>query len=677
MYYSAIGLLAIIVLLIVNQDIILNRANAFQSPPWKVYRRFLFAVLVYYITDVLWGMLESHKLGQLLFADTTVYFVATAAGVSFWAQYTIAYLEDKTTFGKALVHTGRIIACLISALALANIFVPVLFTVDGDCVYHDLPVRDVMLSVQILFLLMISYHAVTSVARHDSEKKHKYRTLALFGLIMAVFLFAQLWFPYLPLYSVAYMLGTCLLHTFVINDEKEDYRRQLEKAYQQQKDVGTVFAHIAMSLARGYTDLFYVNMKTGDYTEYQADDESGVLTEVRHGSDFFDSCKREVKLFVHPEDNDAFVKAMDPQFLSDALDRSKVFEMTYRRIKGGDPFYVRMKVTRMKDDNRYIVIGVTDIDEQMKQRRAEEQLKEEHVTYGRLHALTGNFIAIYVVDPETGHYREFGSAGNFRQDFGQSKEGDNFFESARETTRIHGDPEDVNLFLSIFTKENVFAEIKHLGIFSLTYRLIIDGKSIYVQTRAAMVEEPEGTRLIVGLSDVDNQIRQEAEYGKRLAKIQKEANIDALTGVKNRHAYLEVEAFMDHQIAARCQPPFSLVMLDLNDLKTINDTAGHQAGDQYLRDACKIICDTFKHSPVFRIGGDEFVVISHGNDYDRIEELVAKMRDASMNASRTGGIIIACGMAKYEKDESVAAVLDRADQSMYENKKLLKAVREE
>ena len=81
MYYSAIGLLAIIVLLIVNHDILLNRGDAFRAPAWKVYRRFLFAVLVYYITDVLWGILEDRKLAALLFADTTVYFAAMAAAV--------------------------------------------------------------------------------------------------------------------------------------------------------------------------------------------------------------------------------------------------------------------------------------------------------------------------------------------------------------------------------------------------------------------------------------------------------------------------------------------------------------------------------------------------------------------------------------------------------------------
>ena len=675
MYYSAIGSLAILVLLIVNHDILLNRGDAFRSPAWSVYRRFLFAVLVYYITDVLWGTLEGLKLAPLLFADTTVYFAAMAAGVLFWAQYTVAYLEDESRSGRLLVYAGRAVAGLIAAAAVVNIFVPLLFTVDGDCVYRALPVRHVLLAVQILFLLLISGYAVTSIVRRDAEKRSKYRTLASFGLIMAVFLFVQLWFPYLPVYSIAYMLGTCLLHTFVINEEKEDYRRRLEQMFEKERSTGTVFAHIALSLARDYSELFYVNMDTDEYIEYRTGADGGVLTEARRGTDFFESCRREVRLYVHPEDNAAFVRAMDREFLTQTLERTAVFEMIYRRIKDGVPFYVRMKVSRMRDDDRLIVIGVTDIDELMKQRRAEEQLKEERAVYDRLHALTGNFLAIYAVEPDTDRYREYGAADGYEA-LGQTMEGERFFDVFRESARVSVYPEDVNLFLSVFTKENVMAAIERSGIFTLRYRLILNGEPNYVKLNAAMVQEQEGPRLIVGINDVDVQVRQEEEYGRRLAQAKKQANVDGLTGIKNRHAYLETEARMDQKIREGSQPPFAVVVLDVNDLKKVNDTAGHQAGDQCLRSACKTICDTFQHSPVFRVGGDEFAVISQGRDYQSMEELVGKMREYNGDAERDGGVMIACGMARFEEeDDCVASVFRRADRSMYENKKTLKESR--
>ena len=112
-------------------------------------------------------------------------------------------------------------------------------------------------------------------------------------------------------------------------------------------------------------------------------------------------------------------------------------------------------------------------------------------------------------------------------------------------------------------------------------------------------------------------------------------------------------------------PDFAIVILDVNDLKKVNDTEGHKAGDQYLRDACKIICTTFKRSPVFRVGGDEFCVLSQGDDYNRIDELE--------EAIENGGIVIALGMAKYDQEDKVAPVYERADRTMYENKSDLKA----
>jgi diguanylate cyclase (GGDEF)-like protein len=206
----------------------------------------------------------------------------------------------------------------------------------------------------------------------------------------------------------------------------------------------------------------------------------------------------------------------------------------------------------------------------------------------------------------------------------------------------------------------------------MTYRLMMEGKPLHVQLKAAMVEETEGLRLIVGLIDIDAQVRQEEEFGRRLAQARTEANRDALTGVKNRHAYLEAQARIDRQIEEHTQPPFAVVMLDVNDLKKTNDTLGHQAGDQLIRDACRIICITFQHSPVFRVGGDEFAVISQGSDYEHIEELVEKVNRHNAEALGTGGVVVACGMSKYDNDQRVTQVFARADQQMYENKTMLK-----
>jgi diguanylate cyclase (GGDEF)-like protein len=465
------------------------------------------------------------------------------------------------------------------------------------------------------------------------------------------------------------VLGICQDMTEMVRIRRESATSK--EAYEKARSTGIIYTHIAQTLARGYTDLYYVNVDTEEYIEYRTDDEHNALTEARRGWHFFEECQTEVNEYVYPEDREKWSKAMERHTLLDALDRNNTFILTYRLLSDHGPTYVSMKVSHMADDERFIIIGITDIDEEVKQRRAVERVKEEKIAYDRLRALAGDFLGIYSVVPETGAYHEYSSTVSF-EGTALPKEGTDFFGDYRREAPSVLYPEDINRFINVLTKENVLAEIERHGLFSLSYRIMVGGKPCYAQLRAAMVEEKEGARLIVGISDIDANVRQEEEYEKRLAQAQREANIDALTGVKNRHAYLETEERLDRQIAEHRVSDFAIVILDVNNLKKVNDTAGHKAGDQYLRDACGIICRIFKRSPIFRVGGDEFTAVVQGADYDCIEELLGKMRDHNTKAIRTDGVVIACGMAKYENDARVASIFERADQRMYENKSDLK-----
>ena len=114
----------------------------------------------------------------------------------------------------------------------------------------------------------------------------------------------------------------------------------------------------------------------------------------------------------------------------------------------------------------------------------------------------------------------------------------------------------------------------------------------------------------------------------------------------------------------------------MNDLKLINDTRGHNFGDEALQRTSRMICDVFKHSPVFRIGGDEFVAVLTDYDYERREDLLKELRTASeTNGRMRSGPQVASGLAAYNPmaDSSFDDVFARADSEMYENKKFQKA----
>ncbi|WP_026670846.1 diguanylate cyclase [Butyrivibrio sp. AE3006] len=151
---------------------------------------------------------------------------------------------------------------------------------------------------------------------------------------------------------------------------------------------------------------------------------------------------------------------------------------------------------------------------------------------------------------------------------------------------------------------------------------------------------------------------------------------DSLTGVKNKTAYDEAVAKLDEMEGDK---EYGIVVMDANNLKKINDTYGHEKGNIYLKNACKLTCRIFKGSPVFRVGGDEFVVILQGDDYENCYKL---MRDFDVEAEKHNKrtknewekINIAKGMVKYEPgtDQNAEAVFKRADARMYVAKQKMK-----
>lgn len=149
---------------------------------------------------------------------------------------------------------------------------------------------------------------------------------------------------------------------------------------------------------------------------------------------------------------------------------------------------------------------------------------------------------------------------------------------------------------------------------------------------------------------------------------------DSLTGVRNKTAYDN----MVRDLEELRERNYGVVMIDLNYLKKINDTYGHDKGDVAIMKLCWAICEVFAHSPVFRTGGDEFVVILKGHDYDHIAELEKKFYETLKNSQTDKPeecVSAALGYALFEvgKDHSYQDVFKRADSAMYKAKLAMKA----
>ena len=150
---------------------------------------------------------------------------------------------------------------------------------------------------------------------------------------------------------------------------------------------------------------------------------------------------------------------------------------------------------------------------------------------------------------------------------------------------------------------------------------------------------------------------------------------DPLTNVKNRMAFEDKEKHLQAQINSGSEEGFAIAMFDVNSLKLINDSQGHDAGDIYLLSACRLICSVFKHSPVYRIGGDEFIAVLSGEDLENRESLKNTFNGMLSPYSESlplppEYVSIAFGIAVFdpETDNSVSEVMKRADDDMYRDK---------
>ena len=343
------------------------------------------------------------------------------------------------------------------------------------------------------------------------------------------------------------------------------------------------------------------------------------------------------------------------------------FTFTYRLVTGKEPVYVNMKASRMTGDGHHIIIGVTNVDAQMKQQEALKRIQEEEITYARITALSGDYLCIYTMDPRTEEYSEYSATRNYEV-LGLEKRGKRFFAQTRKNVLRTVYAEDQERLLAELTRKNVLREIRENGFFSINYRLVIGGEPLFVRLKAVMMEEKDGPKLIIGVINVDAQVKREQEYARRLTEARNIANIDELTGVKNLIAYQGAQARFDHLIGDRMPVKFSIVLFEILGLDSLREAEGRRAADLKVKEACSAICAIFKRSPVFRIGDGTFAAIPQGSDDENADRLIAEL-DARNREN--GDILIARGMARFHQEHNAAAVADLATAALEKNRKEL------
>ncbi|MCR5301971.1 MAG: diguanylate cyclase [Lachnospiraceae bacterium] len=683
MYYSGFGLLSLILHLIINNRILRQRGSDIEVSYIRRYRQFLLIITVYFITDVLWGILDSFHMVYLLYADTVLYFLSMALSVLVWTKFVVEYIDRKGAKSNSLIYTGWAILALVVLSLVINFFHPVIFEFRSSVGYVPSYIRYLLFAILFLLHLVLSIYSFIVSTRSSGKDAIHYRAVSISGVTMAVLIMLQTMYPLLPFYAIGLIISISLIHVFVEEDERMEMntklnvvtrkaeleRKMTEKARYEKE----IYNNIAESLAEDYEAIYYIDIETGKYREFSASKEYEALKVPKYCENFYTETRANAHRFAHPDDREYAESFYYKDVMLKNLEGRNSFSYMYRIMVKGEPRYFRFTLMLAKDEKHFLVC-VKDIEEEIAAEKAFRDDRKKHITFGQIaESLASNYDNIYYVNIEKGHYVSYTSQNLYGQ-LEIAQTGDDFFEEAKKNIPQIIHPRDVDRMLNVIDKDRLLSALDDRKEFSVEYRIFVDGRSEHIRLSAR--RSSDQLHFIIGVENIDDEVSKEKEHLKALNTEKELARRDELTGTKNKTAYIELEKSVQSNIDNGMDYlPFAIAVCDINDLKKVNDTKGHKAGDDYIRSAAKLLCDIFDHSPVFRIGGDEFLIFLRGDDYSMREQLMNRLqKQIKDNLADGSGPVIASGMSEYipKDDAKVSEVFERADNAMYENKRRLK-----
>ena len=459
----------------------------------------------------------------------------------------------------------------------------------------------------------------------------------------------------------------------VINIDDEYHRKENEKEIAHQREI---YNQVSSSLAERFDTLYYINIENGKYIEIASNEKFKELNIAKSGTDFFADSRRNLRWLVHPEDLETVLKLHYKETMLQNLQHRNSYAITYRIIMNQRVVHVRLTEIMAKD-NRHLIVCFENIDEEIKANKELEENLEKSAVYNRIaESLASHYDMIYYVDAQTCYYTEF-STHKLYGELEIQEEGEDFFGVAEKNSEKLIHPEDIGRIQLFLNKDNIITGLEKSKKLIQDYRMIVgNGQSQY--TRMTISWSSDKSHFIICIENREEIVKKENEHLQAIKTANEIARRDSLTGTRNKTSYQEFEKDLQKEIDEHSISPFGILVCDLNDLKIVNDTQGHKAGDEYIQAACRLICRTFAHCPVFRVGGDEFAVIIRNQDYIERNDLIASFKRQIEDNTRLGeGPVVACGLAEYQPDidKTVEEIFQRADGRMYEDKAYLKEMK--
>lgn len=225
-FYSVVAGIAIIVHLCINwQQLVMRRSDGQRGNPVE-FRHYLISLLMFFISDLAWGILIENKCRRLAYIDTTVFFLTMALSVQAWARYVAAYLELTGKLRSCLIWAGRGLFALTVVLMAINPFTDCFFRIDETCQYSEGPMRQFLLALLVAFNAAISCSTFFTLLLKGSAIRRRNVMVFAVGLTLILAISLQFGHPLLPIYSLGSLFGCCLIHVFVFEDERDELHQK-------------------------------------------------------------------------------------------------------------------------------------------------------------------------------------------------------------------------------------------------------------------------------------------------------------------------------------------------------------------------------------------------------------------------------------------------------------------
>ena len=222
-FYSIVGFLAIIVHIIINPSIFSK--DGVGTGKSKAYFFLMLSIFAYYITDACWGIFAGFNMIPALFLDTTIYYVAMASAVLCWSNYIIDYLELKNVLSKALKYSAWVFFVAEIGSLVVNFFYPCFFWFDENDAYQAGVIRYTALWIQVVLFLLTVLLTGWNTLHVSGILRRRHRAIFWFSIVMLLANFFQILYPLLPIYAMGCLVGCCILHVYVLEDEREELQQ--------------------------------------------------------------------------------------------------------------------------------------------------------------------------------------------------------------------------------------------------------------------------------------------------------------------------------------------------------------------------------------------------------------------------------------------------------------------